>query len=240
MVNPGALNHSLELKKILVQNETRTLLDIPQLILKPAKITALVGPNGSGKTTFLKALHGLTPPELNKSEFDASVLRNSIHSALVLHHTPLIKGSTYLNLKILKDVISDLTDSDIEQALFEYGLMPLKDQVATKLSAGERQRLCLARARLQQANLILLDEPTANLDPNATDQIEHLILKMSNEGVHFIIATHDLGQVKRLCEHVLLLAQGQVAEYTDTHSFFNAPSSATAQSFIARQLGWQI
>ena len=86
---------------------------------------------------------------------------------------------------------------------------------------------------------VFLDEPTANLDPHATDQIEALILKMAKQGVGFIIATHDLGQAKRLAQNVLLLANGAIAEQNNIASFFENPKTEIAKSFIARQLGWR-
>jgi tungstate transport system ATP-binding protein len=224
---------SINLKDILVSKNERAILSIKQAEISTTGITALVGPNGSGKTTLLKLLHGLITP--NKGNISSP----SLESALVLHHTPLIKGSTRLNLRLLKDLIPNLSNEDIDQALHEYGLSHLADQVATKLSAGERQRLGLARARLQKPKMIFLDEPTANLDPKATDQIESLIKNMAKSGIGFVIATHDLMQAKRLSEKVLLLANGAMAEHSDTGLFFEQPKTDIAKSFIARQLGWE-
>lgn len=223
----------ISLQNIIVSNQDRDILRIENAQISASGITALIGPNGSGKTTLLKLLHGLIQP--NQGRIDSS----SLKSALVLHHTPLIKGSTRLNLQIVKDAIPSLNKQDIDEALEEYGLTHLANQVATKLSAGERQRLSLARAKLQNAQLIFLDEPTANLDPNATDQIEHLIAQMAKQGVGFIIATHDLGQTRRLSQNILLLANGSIAEQNSTANFFETPKTEVAKSFIARQLGWK-
>lgn len=224
---------NINLQDILVSKNDRDILDIKEAALSISGITALVGPNGSGKTTLLKLLHGLIKPN------NGSITSPNLESALVLHHTPLIKGSTHLNLRLLKDVVPNLSNEDIDQALEKYGLSHLADQVATKLSAGERQRLGLARASLLKPKMIFLDEPTANLDPSATDQIESLIKNMAQNGIGFVIATHDLMQAKRLSRKVLLLANGAIAEYVDTNLFFEQPKSDIAQSFIARQLGWQ-
>lgn len=233
MVNSTPKQPTITLQNIVVANDGRHILNIEDASIPSCGITALIGPNGAGKTTLLKLLHGLI--QANSGSINAT----NLHSALVLHHTPLIRGSTRLNLRIMRDAIPNLTDQDIDQALKEYGLTHLADQVATKLSAGERQRLSLARAKLQNAQLIFLDEPTANLDPHATDQIEALILKMAKQGVGFIIATHDLGQAKRLAENVLLLANGVIAEQNNIASFFENPKTEIAKSFIARQLGWR-
>lgn len=233
MVNQISKAPSLTLKNILIFKDGRDILRIDDANIPTSGITALIGPNGSGKTTLLKLLHGLI--HASTGVIDTGHLR----SALVLHHTPLIKGSVRLNLQIIKDAIPNLSNQDIDQVLDEYGLTHLAHQVATKLSAGERQRLSLARAKLQNAELIFLDEPTANLDPNATDQIEALILDMSRKGIGFIVATHDLGQAKRISDKVLLLANGSIAEQNDISNFFNHPNTEIAKSFITRQLGWQ-
>lgn len=224
---------SINLQDILVSKNERIILSIEKAAISTTGITALVGPNGSGKTTLLKLLHGLITP--NKG----NITSPSLESALVLHYTPLIKGSTRLNLRLLKDLIPSLSKQDIDQALKEYGLPHLAEQVATKLSAGERQRLGLARASLQKPKMIFLDEPTSNLDPNATDQIENLIKNMARSGIGLVIATHDLMQAKRLSHKVLLLANGAIAEHVDTNLFFEQPKSEIAKSFIARQLGWE-
>lgn len=233
MVNQMPKQPSLTLKNILVSKNGRDILRIEDASIPSSGITALIGPNGSGKTTLLKLLHGLI--QANSGTIDTNQLR----SALVLHHTPLIKGSTRLNLQIIKDAIPHLTNQDIDFALEEYGLTHLANQVATKLSAGERQRLSLARAKLQNAQFIFLDEPTANLDPNATDQIETLILEMAKSGIGFIVATHDLGQAKRISDNVLLLANGSIAEQNDISSFFDHPNTDIAKKFISRELGWR-
>ena len=154
----------VELNQVFVQDEEKIILDIPYARIRFDQMTALIGPNGAGKTTLLKLLHGLIEPNSGSIRFSHPALRK----ALVLHHTAMIKASARTNLALVQDSDRSISNQAVEQALKQAGLAHLADLPAQKLSAGERQKLCLARALLQSPNLVLLDEPTANLDPNTT------------------------------------------------------------------------
>jgi len=233
MVN---LQPIITLHGISVRRESREILSITANI-PTTGITAVIGPNGSGKTTLLKLLHGL----IEADEGSYSPGFQELGSALVLHHTPLIKASVRSNLAIVKDspTGSKISESDIDTALASVGLSHLKDQSALKLSAGERQRLSLARARLQKPQVILLDEPTANLDPSTTEQVEAIIKNLALEGCGVIFTSHHLGQVQSLSDQVVFLADGQCLEVSNTENFFKHPQSDQAKKFIHRELGWK-
>lgn len=227
---------AIELRSIEVVRNDRKILSANITI--PLKgITAVIGPNGSGKTTLLKMLHGLVKLDNGIYLPGASILR----SALVLHYTPLIKASVKANLEIIKDTTSanQITDDDIDTALISVGLSNLADQSALKLSAGERQRLSLARAQLQNAKVILLDEPTANLDPSSTDQVEEIIKSLINQGRSVIFTSHQLAQVERIANQVIFMADGHCSETVDTELFFKSPPTKDAQRFIQHELGWK-
>jgi tungstate transport system ATP-binding protein len=157
----------IELKNVTVISNGRTILNIPHAMIPADRITACIGPNGAGKTTFLKLLDGLIKPDTGTVTYSFKT-----NTALVLHHTPMIKASARINLSLVADADLSITATDINLALEKVGLSSLASSPAHKLSAGERQKLCLGRALLQKPNLVLLDEPTANLDPNATEQVE--------------------------------------------------------------------
>jgi tungstate transport system ATP-binding protein len=182
-------------------------------------------------------LHGL----IEADEGSYSPGYQVLGSALVLHHTPLIKASVRSNLAIVKDTVtgSDISENDIDAALASVGLSHLKNQSAIKLSAGERQRLSLARAKLQKPRVILLDEPTANLDPSTTEQVETIIKNLAAEGCGVIFTSHHLGQVQSLSNQVVFLADGQCLEISNTENFFKHPQSDQAKKFIHRELGWK-
>lgn len=230
------LQPMITLHDISVRRESREILSITANI-PTTGITAVIGPNGSGKTTLLKLLHGL----IEADEGSYSPGFQELGSALVLHHTPLIKASVRSNLAIVKDspTGSKISESDIDTALASVGLSHLKDQSALKLSAGERQRLSLARARLQKPQVILLDEPTANLDPSTTEQVEAIIKNLALEGCGVIFTSHHLGQVQSLSDQVVFLADGQCLEVSNTENFFRHPQSDQAKKFIHRELGWK-
>lgn len=230
------LQPMITLHDIGVRRESREILSITANI-PTTGITAVIGPNGSGKTTLLKLLHGL----IESDEGTYSPGFQELGSALVLHHTPLIKASVRSNLAIVKDspTGSKISESDIDTALASVGLSHLKDQSALKLSAGERQRLSLARARLQKPQVILLDEPTANLDPSTTEQVEAIIKNLALEGCGVIFTSHHLGQVQSLSDQVVFLADGQCLEVSNTENFFRHPQSDQAKKFIHRELGWK-
>jgi tungstate transport system ATP-binding protein len=125
-----------------------------------------------------------------------------------------------------------------EEALDRVGLRNLKAQPARVLSGGEQQRLAIARAWALQPELLLLDEPTANLDPSATQTIESAILSMHQAGTKVVVVTHNLGQAHRLGDEVVFLAGGRVVERTPVERFLRSPSSSEAAAFIKGELPW--
>ena len=116
------------------------------------------------------------------------------------------------------------------------GLAPLADRPARRLSGGEQQRLALARALARDPEVLFLDEPTASLDPAASKAVEDIILRTAERGVKIVMATHDLGQARRLAGDIVLLANGGVVERTAAAAFFSAPATATGRRFLAGEL----
>jgi len=221
----------IELKDITVRSNGRTILNIPHAIIPADRITACIGPNGAGKTTFLKLLDGLIKPDTGTVTFSFAN-----KTALVLHHTPMIKASAKSNLGMVRDADSAITDAQIEQVIAQVGLSQLQSSPAHKLSAGERQKLCLGRAILQKPNLVLLDEPTANLDPNATEQVEEIIRQFSREQVDVIFSSHQLAQVQRLAQYIIFIDQGEIKEKGPTGPFFSDPQTQAAKHYLHQEL----
>ena len=221
----------IELKDIIVKSNGRTILNIPHAIIPADRITACIGPNGAGKTTFLKLLDGLITP-------DSGTVSHPFETktALVLHHTPMIKASAATNIGMIRDVDSSITESDIRQVMEEIGLSKVAQSPAHKLSAGERQKLCLGRAILQKPNLVLLDEPTANLDPSATEQVEELIRQFAQQGSKVIFSSHQLAQVQRLAGHIVFIDQGEIKEKGPVGPFFENPQTPAAKRYLQQEL----
>jgi ABC-type dipeptide/oligopeptide/nickel transport system ATPase component len=116
------------------------------------------------------------------------------------------------------------------------GLTGLERRPARKLSAGEQQRLALARALAKEPQILLLDEPTASLDPAATKAIEDVIRKVAASGIKVVMSTHDLGEAKRLAGEIVLVHRGRVIERGPAESFFSAPKTEEARRFITGEL----
>jgi tungstate transport system ATP-binding protein len=223
--------------KLLILDQTkvfadgRSIFSANHIEIPMNGMIALVGPNGAGKTTLLRLIHGLIKPDAGScvSPFDKH------ESALVLHYTPMLKASVREHLKLLRDTSIAVSDADIDQALARVGLSHLANNPAQKLSAGERQKLCFARARLQNPKLVMLDEPTANLDPNASDDVEAMMTQLAQESKVVIFASHNMAQVQRLANTVLFMQDGQILEIATPEQFFKNPQSKEATKFLARE-----
>ena len=221
----------IELNDVTVISNGRTILNIPHAIIPADRITACIGPNGAGKTTLLKLLDGLIKPDTGTVSYSFAN-----KTALVLHHTPMIKASTRANLSLVKDADSAITSIEIDRVMEQVGLKSLASSPAHKLSAGERQKLCLGRAILQKPNLVLLDEPTANLDPTATEQVENLIREFNQHGSDVIFSSHQLAQVQRLAQHIIFIDQGEIKEKGPVGPFFNNPQTKAAKRYLHQEL----
>jgi len=232
MVNAGNLfERFIELRDITVERNGRIILNIPHAMIPADRITACIGPNGAGKTTFLKLLDGLIKPNTG------TVTYYFAHkTALVLHHTPMIKASTKTNLAMVCDADSSITESDIDTVIAQIGLGQLQANPAHKLSAGERQKLCLGRAILLKPNLVLLDEPTANLDPSATEQVEEIMRQFNRENADVIFSSHQLAQVQRLAQYIIFMDDGEIKEKGPTGPFFSDPQTQAAKRYLQQEL----
>jgi tungstate transport system ATP-binding protein len=222
----------IEIKGVIVKSDGRIILDIPHAIVPADRICACIGPNGAGKTTFLKLIDGLIKP-------DSGTITSSsgpIKSSLVLHHTPMIKASARTNIAMVKDADPSILSAAIDAVMEQVGLGHLANSPAHKLSAGERQKLCLGRAILQKPNLVLLDEPTANLDPNTTEQVEEIIRQFKLQGSDVIFTSHQLAQVQRLAEYIVFIDQGQIKEKGPVGPFFANPQTQAAKRYLHQEL----
>lgn len=232
------VNHSeqfqqfIEFKDVIVKSDGRIILDIPHAVIPADRICACIGPNGAGKTTLLKLIDGLIKPD------SGTVIHSSgpIKSSLVLHHTPMIKASARTNLSMVKDSDPSISSIAIDTVMEQIGLSHLANSPAHKLSAGERQKLCLGRVILQKPNLILLDEPTANLDPNTTEQVEEIIRQFKCQGSDVIFTSHQLAQVQRIAEYIIFIDQGQIKEKGPVGPFFANPQTQAAKRYLHQEL----
>ena len=192
---------------------------------------ALLGANGSGKSSLLKIIHGLQHPT------SGAVRKHHTpdQEAMVFQRPLLLRASVRQNLHLaLAHRAANRQDAarTINEALVQAQLTGKEHQIAQRLSGGEQQRLCLTRALMMGPHLLLLDEPTANIDPGSLQSIEQLIGAASLKGQTLILATHSFAQARRLCKRVVMLQDGQIIADQSVDEFFNTPANSLVQKFI--------
>jgi tungstate transport system ATP-binding protein len=235
----------LELSRVAFRPGNRIVLDLVDLRLARAPICALIGPNGAGKTVTLRIAHGLLQPDAGQVRFEGRPRPPGDASfpgqALVFQHASMFRGSTLDNLMLARPAsgLSKAVFRERALAMLErVGLAALARAPALALSGGERQRLAIARAWLTGPRLLLLDEPTASLDPGACEAIEGLIRDIAVSGCSVIFTSHNLGQVARLAEEVFFMSKGRLIERAGTAGFFETPRTPEAQQYLQGELPW--
>ncbi len=203
--------------------------------------TVLLGPNGAGKSLTLRIAHGLLAPTRGRVRWcggvDASTARR--RQTMVFERPVHLRRSAAANVEYplaLRGVGRSERRARARDVLTKSGLGELADRSARVLSAGEQQRLALARAWVVDPEVLFLDEPTAALDPAATRAVEALIRTISESGAKVIMTTHDLGQARRLAGDILFLCGGSLVEGAPAQRFFEAPASSAARAFLRGDL----
>lgn len=179
---------------------------------------ALVGANGCGKSTLLRLLHGLLVPTTGTVERNPTV-----RQAMLFQRPYLMRLSAKSNVALglwLRGTPWSSAKAQALEALQRVGLDHLALRPANKLSGGQQQRVALARAWALAPQILLLDEPTASLDPHAKREVEALIGALAHNGMTLLFASHNLGQVKRLATRVLYLEHGRVLADLPVQEFF--------------------
>jgi tungstate transport system ATP-binding protein len=201
--------------------------------------TVLIGPNGSGKTTLLRAAMGLLPASRGQITWGGREMSAPTRRAIMFQHPVMLRRSAGANIRYAlaaAGVARPERERRIAELLCLVGLESLAGRPARRLSGGEKQRLSLARALARDPTVLLLDEPTASLDPAATQSIEDLVRTISARGIKVVMATHDLGEARRLAGEIVLLHRGRVIESGPGERFFATPTTDEAKKFIAGEL----
>jgi tungstate transport system ATP-binding protein len=229
----------IELEQVSCTIAGVSILEQISLSLDAGQPTVLVGPNGAGKTTLLRLCMGLMRPSSGHIAFGGRRDAPSERRAIVFQRPVMLRRSAMGNLRyalaaagVPRAVRRDRADA----LLTMVGLSDRAERPARKLSGGEQQRLALARALAKDPQVLLLDEPTASLDPAATKAVEDLIRDIAGRGNKVVMATHDLGEARRLAGEIVLMHRGRVVETGDPATFFSAPKTAEAARFIAGEL----
>ena len=217
----------------ILLNEIK-ILDKINCKIHNESIIAILGPNGAGKSMFLKSINGLIGVESRKIYFNSREINDHIRKdmALVFQKPTLLRRTVLENMQFVLEKKNKISNLQITNLLQRVGLDIYKYKPARLLSGGEQQRLSLARALLINPSILLLDEPTANLDPYSLNLIEEIILDENKKGKTIILTTHDMGQAKRLAKEILFFNKGKLLEQTKAINFFTKPKTKEAQSYI--------
>ena len=216
--------------------EGKRLLDDVSFTLPKGGITALIGPNGAGKSLTLRLCHGLIAATSGRVKWQSA---DRQRHAMVFQRPVMLRRSVKANVMHGLNVSRFVNgEARCDLALARFGLAEFATRPARLLSGGEQQRLAIGRAWALSPEVLFMDEPTAQLDPGATRQIEAIITAMAAEGMTILMTTHDLGQARRLSQRILFLNQGQLLEDAPTEAFFAAPTSPQAKAFMSGDLLW--
>jgi tungstate transport system ATP-binding protein len=238
---PGAGTPLLTLTALGVRFGAVQALQPLNLRLQRGERLALVGANGSGKTTLLRALHGLVPSQ-GRRELHAGPDGAPPRLAMVFQKPFVLSLSVRANLHLglwLHGVPRAERQARCTAALQRVGLEDVAGRSALALSGGQQQRLALARAWALRPELLLLDEPTANLDPSAKREVETLVEEIAAEGTTVVMSTHNLGQAKRLATRVAYMEGGRLVVDLPVERFFTERLPTEAAQFLKGELPWQ-
>ena len=204
--------------------------------------TIVLGPNGAGKSVLLRLCHGLLEPTSGFVAWNApEPARGPRQQAMVFQRPVMLRRSALGNVTYalsLAGVPYRLREERAMEALRTVGLDAYAHHTARVLSGGEQQRLALARIWALHPQVLFLDEPTANLDPGATHEIEKIIGAVHAAGTKIVMVTHNLGQAHRLGDEILFLHEGRLVERAPADRFLKRPSSREAARFLEGELPW--
>lgn len=231
----------LEAQDLSLETRGAPLLRQIDLRIRAGRRTVIMGPNGAGKSLLLRVLHGLIAPSRGQVTWQGRPLDRQARSAqaMVFQRPVLLRRSVLGNMRFALAAAGTPRAQRTGfawQALAEAGLAGLAHRPARVLSGGEQQRLALARALAAEPELLLLDEPTANLDPTSTQAIEARVRAASDSGVSVVMVTHDPAQARRLGEDLIFVHAGQVVETGRAADVLLRPKSPLLAAWIAGDL----
>ena len=214
---------------------------------------AIIGPSGGGKSTLLRIIGGLLPPssgtlaingeELPKEEEELQRYRKKLGFVFQ-------QGGLFRHLSARENIVLPLTKvhgySETEagkradELLERFGLGADGHKKPAALSGGQQQRVAIARAIAAKPGILLLDEPTSALDPEYTTEVLDIVNELKEEGLDFIIVTHEMGFARHACEKAAFLCDGKLMEYGSSSEIFDAPKSEQLKNFLGRLLEWNM
>jgi len=230
----------LVLEEVSFAVNGRLIIDRVSMEIGAGPRTVILGPNGAGKSVLMRLCHGLLAPTSGSIVWRGAV-NGRTRQAMVFQRPVMLRRSALANIAYglkLAGISPRERALRARDVLEAVGLADIAGRPARVLSGGEQQRVALARAWALGPEVLFLDEPTANLDPGASRDIETLIGQIRAGGTKIVMTTHNLGQAKRLGDEILFLNQGRLVERTPVGQFFTKPASAEAEAFIRGELPW--
>ena len=218
------------------------VLESVSLEFQGGKTIVLLGVNGAGKTTLMRIMAGLENADsgqliFNNQNIDCKALRQV--STLVFQKSAMFSTNVFDNLAYglkIRKVPKEEIKKRVAEALQAVRLSGFEKRKAKKTSGGEQQRLALARAFLLESHVLLLDEPTANLDPNSAAIIEKAIVAKKSPDRIIVMATHNLAQARRIADEIVHIHNGQIVEAAASEAFFESPKNEISKKFVEGEL----
>lgn len=231
------------LRGVEVAYQDRVVLSVEQLDILGDETLVVVGPNGAGKSTLLRLLNFLEHPTAGVLSFRGRVVPHPAPLALRRRVTMLFQRPALLDRSVWENVAygprlrGNRPDRTVADLLARLDLEALACAPAQDLSGGEAQRTALARALAVEPEVLLLDEPTANLDPYNLSMVERAIQDLRREQrCTLVVVTHNVFQARRLADRVAMLHGGELIEASDAESFFERPRDPRSAAFVRGEL----
>lgn len=233
----------LKIENLTKEYNGKKVLDIKNLVIEQGTLTAIIGANGAGKTTLLNIIGRLDSQTAGKvSYMENDLIKTNPREAMTL----VFQNPYLISTTVEKNIAYPLklrgwSRFDIEERIDQLtrglGLEKLRKRKTWKLSGGEIQKVALARALSFKPELLLLDEPTANIDPTTTGEIERMLAKINKEeGTSIILVTHNLPQAKRVCNKLIFLNKGEMIEEGNCKEILKNPVNGLTRQFIEGEL----
>jgi len=238
-VNPPII----EIENLKKTYDTRVIVDVERLAIRAGEIFALVGPSGAGKSTLLRLLNFLETPTSGHIVYRGQARNGNVsldvrrEITTVFQRPLLLQGSVRDNIAYGLQLRGQHINGRADELLGAIGLQALANTPAVKLSGGEMQRVALARALVIEPRVLLLDEPTANLDPYNVGLIENIVREHNHaRGTTVVVVTHNVFQAKRLAHRIGLMLGGRLVEVQDNPAFFDAPQDPRTAAFVRGEM----
>jgi len=233
----------LKIEKLTKEYNGKKVLNIDNLSIEQGTVTAIIGSNGAGKTTLLNIIGRLdlqTTGNVTYMDHEIVKMHPKLEMTLVFQNPYLISTTVEKNIAYplkLRGWGNLEMEERIDALTRELGLDKLRKRKVWQLSGGEVQKVALARALSFRPGLLLLDEPTANIDPTTTGEIERMLAKINEEeGTTIILVTHNLPQAKRVCNKLIFLNKGELIEEGNCREILKNPADSLTRQFIEGEL----